>query len=142
MIQNSTKVKRRLIIGLVGLILIISLSIGLWFFIRTPEERYVDLNLKATTWKTDCIQIGNDYIDIESAFMKKQEGALLEAKFYPVFDYVKLTFRNGVEVFPYKVTDFNAVVLDDEFYDWTICYYEDQVLLINTGSTNYFLKLK
>ena len=142
MIRNSANIKKRLIIGLIGLITIISLLVGLWFFIRTPDERYVDLHLKATTWKTDCIQIGNDYIDIESEFMKNQEGTLLEAKFYPLFDYVKLTFRNGVEVFPYKVTDFNAAVLDDEFYDWTICYYEDQVLLINTGYTNYFLKLK
>ena len=141
--KKKRKWPRRLMISIVAVFCVVLISLVTWFLVRTPDERNVDLQLKGTAWKSVHWQIGSDYVDMESEFMKEQPGALLNVYFYPVVDYVKLEFRNGSEIVPYTVTDFNAADIGGDFYGWSICFDKHNILSINMGNNGtYFFEIK
>lgn len=141
--KKEKKWPKRLMISIVAVFCVILISLVTWVLVRTPDERNVDLQLKGTAWKSVHWQIGSDYVDMESEFMKGQPGALLNVYFYPVVDYVRLEFRNGSEIVPYTVTDFNAADIGGDFHGWSICFDKHNILSVDTGyGGTYFFEIK
>ena len=141
--KKKRKLPRGLMISIVAVFCVVLLLLVTWFLVRTPNERNVDLQLKGTAWKSVLWQMGSEYVDMESGFMKGQPGALLNVYFYPVVDYVRLEFRESSKIVPYTVTDLNAANFGGDLYGWSIYFDKHNALRIDTGNNGtYFLRIK
>ena len=148
--NNKTKSKKAIKTIFVLLLSIAILFVGLygyWLLSRTADEKVIDRQLKGTTWTTDHIKVSflSDYIVVDEEYLNENPGTLVQVKFHPILDEVTLVFHNGPVTVPFNVTDFNSVQLIDEdenFYNFTITYYEDKVLSVTSQYWTYFLSIK
>ena len=147
--NKNGKVKKILKTIFVLLLSIIVLCVGLygyWYVTRTADEKVIDRQLKGTVWTTDHIKMPGipDYIAVDEEYLSESTGTLVQVKFHPILDKVTLVFQNGSETIPYRVTDFNSVQLVDEkedFYNFSITFWEDKVLSVNSKYWTYFLSI-
>ncbi len=149
--RNKNKnVKRNKVLKVIFVLLlsIIVLLVGLygyWALTRTTDEKVIDRQLKGTTWKSDHVEfvgIPGYYIAIDEEYLSESPGALVQVEFHPILDKVTFVFNNGTETFSYVVTDLNSLQLTDEFYDFTITFYEDKVLSVSSRAWTYYMSME